>query len=68
MQDVNQAIPSKLRIVFGLIMAAVYIAVGVLLIINFFGWTNDSAWVFARYVVGIILIIYGFFRGYRAFI
>lgn len=68
MQDVNKAIPSKLRIAFGLIMAVIYIAVGILLLINFFGWTDDTVWVFARYVVGIVLILYGIFRGYRAFI
>jgi hypothetical protein len=38
---------------------------GILLLINFFGWDTDWAW--TRYIVGVVLIIYGFWRGYRQY-
>ena len=52
-----------MRTIFGIIMVIVYVGMGVLLIINFFNWGGDWAW--TRYVVGIVLIIYGFWRAYR---
>lgn len=52
-----------MRAVFGIIMIIVYVGMGVLLLINFFGWGGDWAW--TRYVVGIVLIIYGLWRAYR---
>ena len=53
------------RTVFGIIMILIYVGMGVLLLINFFGWQSDWAW--TRYVVGIVLIIYGFWRAYRQY-
>lgn len=55
----------SMRAVFGAIMILIYIGVGVLLLINFFGWEADWTWV--RWVVGIVLIAYGGFRAYRYF-
>lgn len=52
-----------LRTVFGIIMIIVYVGMGVLLLINFFHWEGDWSW--TRYVVGIMLIIYGLWRAYR---
>ena len=52
-----------MRTIFGIIMVIVSVGMGVLLIINFFNWGGDWAW--TRYVVGIVLIIYGFWRAYR---
>lgn len=52
-----------MRGIFGLIMIIVYVGMGVLLLINFFGWGGDWAW--TRYVVGIVLILYGIWRAYR---
>ena len=52
-----------MRTIFCIIMVIVYVGMGVLLIINFFNWGGDWAW--TRYVVGIVLIIYGFWRAYR---
>ncbi len=49
--------------VFGIIMIIVYVGMGVLLLINFFNWGGDWAW--TRYVVGCVLIVYGFWRAYR---
>ncbi len=51
---------------WGIFMIIVYVGMGVLLLINFFNWT--SGWEVPRYVVGIALIIYGLYRGYRSFI
>ena len=56
---------SILGITFGIFMVLVYVGVGILLLINFFGWGADWAW--TRWVVGIVLIVYGVFRGYRTY-
>jgi len=56
--------PKKaVAIAFGIFMIFVYVGVGILLLINFFNWGEN--WTVMRYVIGIMLIIYGFFRGYR---
>ena len=44
-------------------MIIVYVGMGVLLLINFFNWGGDWAW--TRYVVGCVLVVYGFWRAYR---
>ena len=54
---------SVMRAIFGIIMIIVYVGMGVLLLINFFDWGGDWAW--TRYVVGIVLVIYGILRAYR---
>lgn len=54
-----------LRTLFGIIMIVVYVGMGVLFLINFFGWEGDWAW--TRYLVGVVLIIYGFWRAYRQY-
>lgn len=56
-------IPRVMYAVFGIIMIIVYVGMGVLLLINFFGW--DPAWAWARYVTGGLLIVYGIWRAYR---
>ena len=53
------------RTVFGIVMIVIYVGMGILLLINFFNWTADWAW--TRNVVGIVLIIYGFWRAYRQY-
>ncbi len=53
------------RTIFGIIMILIYVGMGVLLLINFFGWQSDWAW--TRYIVGVVLIIYGFWRAYRQY-
>ena len=50
-----------MRTIFGMVI--VYVGMGVLLLINFFNWGGDWAW--TRYLVGIVLIIYGFWRAFR---
>lgn len=64
----RKVVPSPSRsvgIAFGIFMIIVYVGVGILLLINYFNW-DSMAW--ARYVLGILLIVYGVFRGYRMFI
>ena len=48
--------------IFGIIMI-IYVGMGVLLLINFFNWNSDWAW--TRYIVGVVLVIYGLWRAYR---
>ncbi len=56
--------PAKVMLaIFGIIMIIVYVGMGVLLLINYFGWDGD--WALTRYVVGVMLIIYGLWRAYR---
>ncbi len=57
------AVGSAMRTIFGIIMIIIYVGMGVLLLINFFNWDGDWAW--TRYVVGIVLIIYGALRAVR---
>lgn len=55
--------PAVMRTIFGIIMVVVYVGMGVLLLINYFGWSGDWAW--TRYVVGVMLVLYGIWRAYR---
>ncbi len=56
---------SLIRLIFGIFMVIIYVGMGILLLINFFDWVGDWAW--TRNVVGVVLIIYGFWRGYRQY-
>ncbi|MDD7604422.1 MAG: hypothetical protein SPJ71_03575 [Candidatus Limisoma sp.] len=51
----------SLRVLFGLMMVFVYVGMGLLILLNFFGWSSELA---CR-LVGSLLILYGIFRGYR---
>lgn len=55
-----------LRAIFGVFMIIVYVGMGVLLLINFFDW-EGTGFTICRWIVGIILIIYGFFRAWRLY-
>lgn len=58
--------PNKvMRSIFGIIMIIVYVGMGIALLCNYFGWEGDWAW--TRYVVGVMLIIYGIWRAYRQY-
>ena len=52
-----------MRAIFGIIMIIVYVGMGVLLLINLFNWGGDWAW--TRWIVGVVLVIYGLWRAYR---
>lgn len=67
-KSVRESMPSTtsiLGIVFGIFMFIVYEGMGVLMFINFFNWRGDWEW--TRWVVGAVLVVYGFFRGYRTY-
>lgn len=53
------------RTIFGIIMVVIYVGMGVMLLINAFNWQADWAW--TRYIIGVVLIIYGFWRAYRQY-
>lgn len=52
-----------MRNVFGIFMVLIYVGMGILLFINFFGFDRAFAWV--RWVGGSLFILYGIWRGYR---
>lgn len=51
-----------LRITFGIFMILVYLGMGALMLLNYFGIKQYIA-VF----LGVLFIVYGIFRGYRQF-
>lgn len=60
------AVPSAMRVVFGIIMIIIYVGMGILLLINFFGWQGEVlTWL--RYIGGVLFIIYGIWRAIRQF-
>lgn len=66
-EDENkQVVPTALRTLFGIIMIIIYVGMGVLLLINYFGW-GPGVWQVVRWVGGVLLIIYGIWRAYRQF-
>ncbi len=52
-----------MRLVYTIFMVVIYIGMGVLLLLNFFGWAPQYTW--PRDIVGVVLIIYGIWRAYR---
>lgn len=54
------------RTIFGIFMIVIYVGMGILLLINFFQW-ESGPWEWLRWVGGILLIVYGVWRGYRQF-
>ena len=59
-------VPSTMRVIFGIIMIIVYVGMGVLLLINYFQWTSPVLQLL-RWIVGIMFILYGIWRGIRQF-
>lgn len=59
-------VPSTMRVVFGIIMVIVYVGMGVLLLVNFFGW-GPGVYQWLRWIGGIALIAYGIWRAIRQF-
>ena len=57
--------PQIMRNVFGIFMILVYVAMGVALFLNAFNWDADFTW--PRIICGVLLVIYGIWRGYRQF-
>lgn len=59
--------PRPVRTIFGIFMIIIYIGMGILCITNWFGYPDNSGWTIGRWVVGVVLIIYGIWRAYRQF-
>jgi quinol-cytochrome oxidoreductase complex cytochrome b subunit len=55
------------RIAFGIFMVIIYIGMGILCMINWFGYPETGAWTVGRWIVGVVLVIYGFWRAYRQY-
>jgi cytochrome c biogenesis protein CcdA len=64
--DNRPSIPSIMRTIFGIIMIIVYVGMGILLLINFFDWT-DGVFYYLRIGGGILFIVYGIWRAIRQF-
>lgn len=58
---------NPIKIVFAIFMIIFYIGLGILLLLssNIFGFAPNLTWV--RITMGVILMIYGLWRGYRAY-
>lgn len=61
----NTGAPKGMKYAFGIFMIIIYLGMGYLMMVNFFGWGDNYAW--ARYSLGALFILYGFWRGYRQF-
>jgi len=59
----NDNMPKGGRLVFGIFMVLVYVAVGLLFIFDMFQIGNTAI----STICGILLIIYGVWRGYRLY-
>ncbi len=57
----SNMVPGKGRIIFGAFMVLIYVAVGVLCLLDIFNFGNQGI----SLDLGILLIIYGIWRGYR---
>ena len=60
----NRPGPGKtMRNVFGIFMVLIYVGMGILCFINFFGW--DADWQWLRWVAGTLFVASGVWRCYR---
>lgn len=62
-RNMNGNTPKGVRLAFGIFMILVYLAVGVLFILNVFNIDNSTISI----IVGAILCAYGVWRGIRLF-
>lgn len=62
--DNNNNMPRGARLIFGIFMVLVYLAVGMLFIFDVFNIDNTAI----SATVGGILVAYGIWRGYRLYI
>ncbi len=60
----NNETPRGARLVFGIFMVIIYVAVGLLFIFDVFNIDNTTI----SAIVGGILCVYGVWRGYRLYI
>ena len=57
--------PATMRAVFGIFMIIFYVGIGVLILLGIFNFYGDWEWL--RWTAGIILVVYGIWRGIRQF-
>lgn len=60
-KDINSSTPKGFRLGFGIFMVLFYVAIGIVFILNLFKSNFEGLFI----ALGIILIIYGFWRGFR---
>lgn len=64
----KSVIPKGMLLVMAIFMILLYIGMGVLFFCNFFGWASyGQPWPVLNYVAGVILVLYGIYRGYRLY-
>lgn len=59
----NSNNPKSMRLIFGIFMIIVYVAVGVLFICNVFDIIDQTISI----IIGALLCVYGVWRGYRLY-
>jgi len=61
-------IPQGALLAMAIFMILVYIGMGIMFFIDLFGWTKMVApWPALNYACGVILVLYGIYRGYRLY-
>lgn len=60
----NNHLPKSVRIIFGIFMILVYIGMGALFLLGFFKQILPET---IGNIVGVILCVYGVWRGYRLY-
>ncbi|MDE5653104.1 MAG: hypothetical protein K2L83_03025 [Muribaculaceae bacterium] len=63
MDNYSNQPPKGMRLAFGIFMVLIYLAVGILFIVNVFDIANHTISI----VIGALLCAYGVFRGYRMY-
>lgn len=59
----GKSVFGSLRVFFGIFMIMVYLGMAYLMIVNFFQWSDGTAWF--RYLLAAVFGLYGFYRAYR---
>lgn len=57
--------PATMRAIFGIFMVLFYVGIGVLILLGILNFYGDWEWL--RWTAGILLVVYGIWRGYRQF-
>lgn len=59
-------LPKGLLLFMAIFMVVLYVGMGVLFFIDFFGWVGQSGLLTTmNYICGTVLVLYGVYRGYR---
>ncbi|MBD5180450.1 MAG: hypothetical protein HDT01_04040 [Bacteroidales bacterium] len=60
--------PKGALLILGIFMVLVYVGMGVLFFCDFFGWGEMAQpWPTLNYIAGVLLVIYGIYRGWRLY-